>query len=240
MGDREDPSELMGEWYRDDLIASRCGFTVHLANEGLAQLKLFWSTVEEFIETEEEKDIGQLDQYAQKLPQHAREQYCAVRYPYWWQQIFATRLRSSLVISLMSAVEEHLNAVCRDTHTVSRSDIGRDDLKGTVIQRSRKYLEALAHFQAPERRLWELVGYLHAVRNLFVHNAGRLQHGRREKRLRHLMSQVPGLACANDVLEIRREFCQFAFSTVAKFFSELQSQLAQLCERAEPASGLDL
>ena len=231
---KDDSADLIADFYRSELIDTRCAFSHSFANEGLEELRFFFATMEGFIENEKKKEISQLNEHAQKLLEDSRSKFWAYHFPYWWQTIFASRLRSSLIISLMSALEEHLSSVCKEVRIIVRGVISYDDLKGSLFERSRKFLETFGEFQKPRQRLWELVGYFYNIRNIFIHNGGILEGSVPEKRIRHLMKQVPGLSNPSmGVFEIERSFCEFTIETISEFFKELQSEVIRLCERSQ-------
>ena len=227
----------LSEDYRNELVTSGCSLTIDYANNELNELKYFVDTLEIFISNEECREVEVLAKYAQQQGITPAGEFWAEHPPYWWRQIFASRLRSSYTITLMSAVEKHLEAVCLDIQVILRSEIAQDELKGSTIERCRKYLEKVAKFQSPLPHTWEIIGYLYDVRNIFIHNGGMLGESVRSKRLNHFASIATGLSIqSGKYIELEHGFVDFAISIVKTFFSELSNELHLACERAQIAT----
>jgi hypothetical protein len=212
---------------REYLIQEKCATSHWLLTDNLSELRLFSETLESFIEKEERRDVEAL------APHATYPDFWADHYPYQWQQIIGSQLRQSFVVSLMSATEFHLGLLCRDVATIIQATITHDDLKGGSVARSRKFLNAFAHFGTPAEKSWQIIEDLYALRNNIVHNAGLVDAGRDSKRLAVMMKRSPGISKPSaGTLEIKREFCNYALNAVDKFFHDLHHQQDLLCQQA--------
>lgn len=94
--------------FRRQLIESRCGFTISFAREGLEELKFFVTTLEGFIAREEAREVAEAEVYAHSHGLEAGADFWAENHPYWWEQIFASRLRSAYIVTTMGGKKQGL------------------------------------------------------------------------------------------------------------------------------------
>ncbi|WP_029918782.1 hypothetical protein [Nevskia soli] len=226
MPKRPSNSVALAKVAREALIQDECATSRWLATDNLSELRLFLDTLENFIENEERRDVEALKPHA-KYPD-----FWADHYPYQWQQIIGSQLRQSFLVSLMSATEFHLGMLSRDAASIVQTPISHDDLKGSMLTRSKKFLEAFAHFSAPSHSSWEIIGDLYALRNSIVHNAALVDADRNEGRIAAMMKRSPGISQPSaGMLEMKREFCSYAHKAVESFFNDLHDQQILLCRR---------
>jgi len=219
---------------REMLIREECATARSILTGNLEELTLFSDSLEDFIAKEEKRAVKAL------LP-HAEEDgdFWANHYPYHWQDIIGAQLRQSFVVSLMSATEFHLDWLCRDTAQVVQAAITHEELKGTALERARRFLNAFAQFTAPPDALWEEIGDLQALRNNIVHNAALVdaEHSNK-RRLAGVMKRRPGISNpSTGLLKLERAFSEYALATVQRFFDELYAQQKALCKRAASTIG---
>lgn len=217
--------------FRRQLIESRCGCTISFALEGLEELKFFVATLEGFIAREEAREVAEAEVYAHSHDFEAGADFWAENHPYWWEQIFASRLRSAYIVSLMAVVEQHLREVCRDAATILNIDSPQVD-RGGLIRQYRRFLQREVNFKSPDQKTWESIRYVYDLRNAFVHNGGMLREANDRARIRQLAKRAPGLKIENDVfLDLGADFVGFANNSAAELFSGLALELVSLCER---------
>lgn len=222
--------EMLARDGRKGLIEDECTLSRWLVTDNLRELHLFLGTLEDFIETEEKREV-------EALAPHANGgDFWAENYPCHWQDIMGSHLRQSFVVSLISATEFHLGHLCRDTAAIVQSPISHDDLKGKLLAQARKFLFDFGKFSAPIERTWELIGDIYTLRNAIVHNASMVDGSRQPKRLVTLTRRAPGISISSNFLEIKREFCIYTHDLVESFFKELHEQQVALCRRASKFS----
>jgi hypothetical protein len=81
------------------------------AVHSLHGLEFYLHTLEQFIEGECRQEISDLKRYADQLPEDRQGEFWAWHYPAHWDEIFASQLRSSFVVALVSLAESHVGMV---------------------------------------------------------------------------------------------------------------------------------
>jgi hypothetical protein len=213
----------------------RCSDVVPLfrydALESLQGLEFYLRTIEEFIESERSKEVRDLQRHADWLPADKVGEYWAWHYPVQWDEIFASQLRSSFVVTLVSLIESQVGMVAQQACEIAATPLKRGDLRGGLLERHRKCLESLAGFARPEESKWSAVYEVRDVRNCIVHANSRLWDARNPARLRTLASKLPGLSAPSDVLELSEEFPAHVIATSKEFINALYDEVEALCER---------
>lgn len=230
-----DPPDYLQNAFRDELIESGAehAFGVSSLSEEISRFRFYLQTLEEFIASQKRSEINSLDEETRSLPADQRPGFWAWYYPVHWDEIFATRLRSSFLISLISFAETQLSQICRDTGIIARSGLRMNDLRGNILERSRTFLEVFGEFGKPLKPQWELVARICDVRNALVHNNGRILGYQHEKRLCQFVSVQSGLSQEHDIIEIEKEFCVFCLDKIESFVRALREELKDLCERVK-------
>jgi hypothetical protein len=201
-----------------------------LVKGNLDELRMFLGTLETFIEQEESQEIAALEKHAAG----SDGEFWARHYPYQWQQIIGSQLRKSFVVSLISLAEFHLGLLCRDVATLTQAKITHEDIKGSMFTRARKFLETFAAFTSPIGSEWEMIGDVCALRNSIVHNAALVDLDKNTQRLEAFMQRAPGISIPSaGMLELQKEFCDFALNGVETFIENLHEQYVGLCARLE-------
>ncbi|MCI0732416.1 MAG: hypothetical protein L0Y38_01170 [Methylococcaceae bacterium] len=213
--------------FRETLIQDECATWHWLAFDNLKELRHFLDTVENFIEREETRAVSELEKH------DTYPDFWADNYPTHWQEIIGSQLRQSFVVSLMAATEFYLSMLCRDVEAIVVAPIALNDLRGSTLERARKYLSTFGKFALPTDASWEELGDLYALRNVIVHNGAMIEGSSKSKRIDAMIRRSPGISNRSaGFLEIKREFCTFAHEAVVKFFEEASEALKGLCRNA--------
>ena len=230
-----DPPDYLRDAFRDELIQSggEHAFGVYSLSEEISRFRFYLETLEEFIASQKKGEIERLKEQARSLPEDQRPGFWAWYYPVHWDEIFGSRLRSSFLISLVSFAETQLNQICRDTAVIGRSALKSNDLKGSILERSRKFLEIFGQFTKPSNLEWELITRIYDVRNVLVHNNGCIFRYQHEKRLSQFVNEQSGLSQTHDFIEIEKEFCLFYLEKIESFLQGLREEVRNLCERVK-------
>jgi hypothetical protein len=171
----------------------------------LSELSRFLDTVEDFLDrqaeqAESEEQRRQLEQY------------------------FPNLLRSSVFVTIYSAVENELNRLCR---ALKKEDgLELEDLRGSGIQRACTYLTRVCRVDFPgDSPEWASLQDFNHLRNIIVHNNGIGEGGNQFERLR---AEYPELAVGKEQgIVLGREFCPRVLKAVEKFFHLLKGVLVQ-------------
>jgi hypothetical protein len=207
---------------RKILIESGDHLAGWLIHESIKELELFLNTIENFIEKEEKRDIENFNEYLKTIPEGDREEFLADCYPYQWEQVLGNHLRNSFLVTIMSITEDSLNRICTQITTMVDSAISNSDLKGSILEASKKYLQAMGNFKNPSEHHWANIIDMYKLRNVIVHNGGILEGAQNEKRIRAFMKKAPGITNpSTGVLKLDKEFCLYAIDQVKDFFAIL-------------------
>jgi hypothetical protein len=201
------------------------------ADRTLEGLGFYLKTLEEFIARERAEEIAALKQDADALPKDTQGDFWAWHYPVHWDEIFASQLRSSFVVTVISLAESHLGMMSENACKIAGAPLKADDLRGGPFERNRKCLEALAGFTRPDARAWEAILAVRDIRNCIVHANSRIGESSKPDRLRGLVGKLPGITMAHDVVELSSEFPIHALATVRSFLGALYDEAGALCER---------
>lgn len=213
---------------REHLIQERRATAKWLLDDNLEELRLFQTTLEDFVEAEEKRDIEALAPFA------TTPDFWMYNHPYQWQDIIGSQLRQSFVMSLASATEFHLGLLCRDTASVLQSPISHEDLKGGLITRARKFVLAFGRFNSPPETTWQNLADFYVLRNTIAHGGALVDTDREGKRLVAFMQRNPGISVPSaGMLKIERQFTSHMLDVVQRFFEELHGEFIALCVRVE-------
>jgi hypothetical protein len=219
---------------RRQLIQERCSTIFELLKMDLDELALFQRMMEQFIVDEADKGVKDTNGTLSLYAEGEKREFWAYSHPWYWQDIFASRLRMSYIVSLFSITESHLKAVCDAIAQIIKSPIQMDDLRGGVFGRARKFLWHIGGFDRPTERDWEQITDIWCLRNIIVHRNGVLVGSADERRIRALFGRAPGIGCQSEVmLEIEQGFCDFSQSRVWDFFEQIELEVTSLCEKVE-------
>ena len=201
------------------------------AVDTLQGLDFYLKTLEEFIEREHSQELADLKQHGYRLPQDQQGEFWAWHYPVHWDEIFASQLRSSFVVTLVSLVESHVGMVAEQACEIAGTPLKPKDLRGGFLERHRKCLQALASFTRPTDAIWDAVYEIRDVRNCIVHANSRIWETTNQQRLRSLVGRLPGLSASQDVIELSKEFPTHTLETVRGFILAIYDEAEKECTR---------
>lgn len=202
------------------------------ALETLKGLKFYLETLEGFIDGERAQEISGLKQHIEQWSPDQQEEFWAWHYPVHWDEIFASQLRSSFVVTPMSLAESHVGMVAEQACEIIGSPVSPNELRRGPFEQHRKHLEKVAGFTRPDGKSWNALYEIRAIRNCIVHANSRIYYSRNEKRLRALVRTLPGLTAPYDVIELSPEFPMHSLETVEGFLTALYEEASALCQRA--------
>ncbi len=96
------------------------------ADETLKGLRFYLDTLEKFIDDEKSNEISRLKRHADGLSPDKQGEFWAWHYPVHWDEIFASQLRSSFVLTLMSLAESHVGMITEQRDGVGGMGSGHD------------------------------------------------------------------------------------------------------------------
>ena len=230
-----DQPELYKEYFRDELIRSggEHEFGVFSLSEEMSRMRIYLETMEGFIGDQKQNEIRQLEEQAKDMTAEEKSEFWSWYYPVHWDEMFASRLRSSFLILLVSFTESYLNQVCRDVAVIVRSAVKCSDLKGSGLGCSKKFLKKVGKFNNPSNDDWEIINCICDIRNVIVHNESSMFQYKKEKRLRQFVNKHPALSELSDYIELEKDFCFFCLERINFFLKTYQNEVLELCERVK-------
>ena len=147
---------------------------------------------------------------------------------------FPSALRYSFVVLLYVQVESKLTELCNAIRDSRALPLGIADLKGSALERSRKYLFRLASFTQGQAD-WATLDELTKVRDCIVHTNGNVVLSRDQPYLRQLVvrSGFEQLLIARltgqdgEWLIVKEPYTLLLTKRVTAFFHELGKELTQ-------------
>jgi hypothetical protein len=201
------------------------------ANRTIEGLKFYLETLESFIETEREREISNLQKKVEHLSEDDQGEFWAWRYPIHWDDIFATHLRASFIVTLMSLAEFHLNIVAEQASEIASTPLKARDLRGSSFEKDRKLLEALAGFRRPSTDTWNSLHEVREIRNCIVHADSTIYRSHNEVRLKSLVAKLPGLSTTHGLIEMSNEFPQHCLAVIKNFLTDLYEEASDMCQK---------
>jgi hypothetical protein len=196
------------------------GFMIPLmVNEEFRQAGFFIKTMEDFIESSTAAEVKELEANARSLDPDDVDEFWAWNFPAHWEDVIGTRIRSAFCTQLCSQVEATLKKICDLVSTLERCPLTIRDVKsGAVLEQHRRYLTKVGQFKNPPSRLWDEMGYVFRLRNIFIHEEGYIGTEKDQSLVRFL-STIPNIKIQNDFVELQAGSCP-ALLQVAKRFTE--------------------
>jgi hypothetical protein len=210
------------EWLRTDYLSGGGMFGPFLSPDELRNSKLYIETMENFITSSEDGEVASLAERIGHLTPEQQDDFWQDNYPIHWKEIFATRIRTSFVIQLCSLVESQIDEVCKRITLIARVPLKLRDLKGSTLEKGRRYMEAFGGFTTPSVANWSVVGKIFVVRNLFVHERGFMEQLGIENKIVEFARVAPGLKMEHNVIELEPAFCEYCLTSVEIFLGQLR------------------
>ena len=200
------------------------------ATDAITGLKFYLETLESFIEGEREREISSLSKHVEHLSTDDQGEFWAWHYPVHWDEIFANQLRLSFIVTLMSLAEFHLGMVAEQTAEIASTPLKSRDLRGSSLDRDRRFLESLAGFNRPSQSSWNSLNEIREIRNCLVHANSTTYRSHNQKRLESLVHKLPGLSATHGVIELSNEFPRHCLAVVKNFLIELYDEASAMCQ----------
>ena len=194
-------------------------------------LKFYLETLESFIDNEREKEISTLKRKIEHLSEDDQGEFWAWHYPVHWDDIFASQLPASFVVTLMSLAESHLGMVAEQACQIANTPLKSRDLRGSSFERDRRFLESLVAFNRPAQKTWDSLDEVRVIRNCIVHANSTIYRSHNEKRLESLVNKLPGLDATHGVIELSKEFPQHCLAVIKNFLTELYDEASTMCQK---------
>jgi hypothetical protein len=217
---------------RSELLAGRAArWEISSPRDELEEFRFFARKIESLINQAEQSEVESLQQSVQHLPKDTQDEFWMQYYPVHWNDIFRSTIRGSVVVSLATFLETFVERLSYHVAIVTKSELRSADLKGSTLERARKFLQAVGNFQKPISSVWDEIGLFFKIRNVIVHNAGFTTKSHYEKAIEKFCQNRSDIRVHNGVVEIKPEFLEFIINQLIGFVDQLESEFLLLCER---------
>lgn len=174
----------------------------------------------------------QIDKQADKLTDEEKTELCDWYSDDYWKltDVFPNIQRSSMLIMAFSFFENQLKFICKILKPYSNSNIWLNDLYGDDIDRTKIYLKEIIKINFPNNdKNWEEITNFCDIRNLVVHDGGKLEKERckKYKKLKKYIDKNNKLLKLDEHEKIvyEKEFITHVSSTFHNFFEALLSEI---------------
>lgn len=217
---------------RSQLIAGRAdSWEVSSPRDDLEKFRFFVREIESLVGRAEQSEVESLRESVQHLSKDTQDEFWLWHYPVHWDEIFRSNIRNSVVVSLATFLETFLEQLCYRVALVTKSGLYSTKQKGSTIERARRFLQAVGHFQKPDTSVWTEVGLFFKIRNVIVHRAGFATGSKYEKLIEIFCHNRSDIRLHNGVIEIKPEFLEFIINQLIVFVDQLESEFLLLCEQ---------
>jgi hypothetical protein len=143
-------------------------------------------------------------------------------------EYFPSLHRRSALLTLCSYFEYELEKLCKLYQTEKSWELAPSDIKGHGIYRSTTYLEKMAglgvHRASQE---WKDISVIQKVRNVLVHNGGRLDAGSGDcEAIVAFMKKVKSLRSNEDEIVLDSGFLAYVVQTFKSYFKLIGDSIA--------------
>jgi hypothetical protein len=195
------------------------------------RLEHYPNVLEELIASEKASEIADMEIRALRVPEEVRGDFRAEFYPIHWEEIFETRLRLSFLVSLISFVESLCVRICDNTAIITRSRLSFADLRGTTLERAQKFLTIFGAFSLPSEAQWTAMKHLTDIRNVIVHNEGRIDGYQHATRLKAYVDRSSSVRDIAGHLDLDKDFSGKCVGEIRDFMTGALEELQGLCKR---------
>lgn len=192
---------------------------------GLDELSECSSSLESSMETEKKDLSNWIDKQLSKLTTEQKEEMADWYSDDYWKiaEVIPNILRSSLFVSYYSFLESRLLVICQHLKQDHNYKLDPDDLRDTGIFRAKTYLKKVAGIKFPDNtRSWnEIVSY-NRIRNLIVHDEGRVPEGSSAKKIESFIKKKKWLKIDNmNRISFPEDFSAEVTKTLKDFIDEV-------------------
>lgn len=218
---------------RSELIAGHSEpWEISSPREKLEEFQFFARKIESLIDQAEQSEVEALQQSVQHFSKDVQDQFWLSHYPVHWDEIFRSTIRDSVVVSLATLFETFVERLCYRVALVTKSELRSTDLKGSTLERARRFLLAIGHFQKPASSAWDEIGLFFKIRNVIVHSAGFTIDSNYEKPLEQFCQDRNDIRISGGMVEIEPAFLEFLIGKLVEFVGQLENEFQLLCEQA--------
>lgn len=137
----------------------------------------------------------------------------------WEIDKYVEIIYSSFFVSIYSLFENNLLQICRNVKRQGLSVVDIEDLKGRPLERAKILIEKYAKFKIVSVEEWEEMTIIQKIRNVIVHNNGRIYKDAHAKFLKKYSEKVKGFTITrNNDVDVNYKYCCHCLEIVRGFF----------------------
>jgi len=217
---------------RSDLLHGRANqWEVSSPRDELEKFRFFVRQIETMIDQAEESEVSSLQESIAGWSKEAQDEFWPHYYPIHWDEIFRSTIRNSVVVSLATFLETFLDRLCTHVALITRSDLRVVDLRGSTLERARKYLNAVGKFASPNSLAWDELGMFFKIRNVIVHAGGFTLASSYQKAIQQFCEKRKDIHLEHGSIEIESAFLEFLIEQLKTFVEQLEREFKSLCEQ---------
>ena len=219
------------EQRRSDLLSGRGSrWEVSSPRDELDKFRFFARQMEILIDQAEESELVSLKGSVTGLSAEGQDEFWLWNYPVHWDEIFRAAIRNSMVVSLATFLETFLDRLCSQVSLITRSELNVHDLRGGILERTRKYFAAIGSFKEPNSAAWTEIGLFFKIRHVIVHGGGFTLGTNHQKAIEHFCKNRTDIRLEHGSIEIEPAFVEFLIDQLKEFIQQLESEFKALCE----------
>lgn len=199
-----------------------------IAKENLSDLRKYALSMELIIDNQEQSELLALNQEANALEKEDKENLLAQHYPVHWDQVVRSRFRASIIIALVSLIETSLSDVARDVGYITQEELSLSALKGSNIERCKKYLSRFDRLSI-SNATWEEIKNILEIRNALTHADSQISKCKHPTKVRKIISKTPGLKETCGTIFIARPYLEYCFEHTQTLLSFLSKNIHTVC-----------
>lgn len=221
---------------RPDLLIGRADrWDASSPRDDLEKFRFFVRQIETLIDQAEESEVSSLQQSIAGWPKEAQSEFWPYNYPIHRDEIFRSTIRNSVVVSLATFFETFIDRLCSQVALITRSDLRVSDLRGSTLERARKYLTAVGKFASPSLFAWHELGLFFKIRNVIVHVGGFTHASNYQKAIQQFCEKRSDIRLEHGSIEIEPAFLEFVINRLLVFLEQLEGEFRSLCEQTRQA-----
>ncbi|GFO62562.1 hypothetical protein M1B72_20825 [Geomonas paludis] len=134
---------------------------------------------------------------------------------------FPSKIRYSYVVLLYITLEDRLRAVCDEIAKRRKLTITENNLKGSVIERTKLFLTRVASVPVQDTDAWQWLNDFQKVRDCIIHANGCTAQSRDKKRLIELARKDIGLSLLVENIVIDQKYYQTTMLMIQRCFQTI-------------------
>lgn len=217
-----------------EIFGNLCNFT-----DRFNELKIYSKELAKIIEDETLKYVSDKEQYDIKTEEFDRKFHFV-------NDTFKRNLRTSIIVSLVTIMENELHQFCNMMKRIDNINIKHNTFKGTILEQFKIYINDVVDLRFElSKNNWKLINEIIELRNCIVHHDSNLEdwYGRKFAKIeviRNLSQAIPSIIIDEESSNIilGDGSCSECITVVESFFNNLYKHTLLLYPKANSTSSI--